>query len=119
LDDRFDNVVCRRERIERRGGGQPAQRRVAISGVQLALLDELAEGLLDAGARPVQRRRRHILQGHGEPGLREHLGDPGSHGARADDGYVARRHRRNITLKLDWVLWAPWDRVLAVRTNRV
>ena len=65
LDDRFDDVVGVGERVERRRGRQPAERRVAIGGGQLALLDELREALLDrrrARDRASAARRRRAAR---------------------------------------------------------
>ena len=85
--DRLDHVVDVGQRVEIGSGREPAQRRVAVRRRQLALLDELAEALLDAPARALDGRGDHVAQPHLEPRLREHLGDAVAHGARADDAY--------------------------------
>ena len=102
LDDRFDDVVGVGERVERRS--PVASRPSAASrsaGGQLALLDELAEALLDRAARAIERRLRDVDEPHLEPGLREHLGDAVAHRPRADDAdrLDRRRHPRHVGSK--------------------
>ena len=64
---------------------QTTERRVAIGRGQPAFLDKLRQTLLDRAAGSIERRLRDVGEQHRESRLREHLGDPVSHGAGADD----------------------------------
>ena len=75
LDDGFDDVVCRRQLGKPRRDLEPAERLIAVGCGELAFLDELAQRLLDAGARAIERARLEIVQQHGVAGLREYLRD--------------------------------------------
>ena len=73
-------------------GGEPRQRLVSRRGRQLALLDELAQALLDAAPCALERGGRRIDQPHVESRLHEHLRDAVPHGPGADDTDALNRH---------------------------
>ena len=85
LDDGLDDEVGAGEGADDAAEAEPAERRVTVGGVHLALLDELAEALFDRGPGAVERGRRRVHDVHGEALVCEHLRDAVAHGARADD----------------------------------
>ena len=92
LDNRFDDVVGLRYRVDCGGRRDAGEGRVAIRSRQLALRHELVEASLNRLEPAFERAGGHVMQMDGEPGIRERLGDAVAHGARPDHADDADGH---------------------------
>src|SRR5262249_30562056 len=92
LDDRFDDEVAVPELAEVGDGADAAEDGVALPGVEPALVDLLAERLLEAGDHLVGRALLPAAQAHLEAGFGRDLGDARAHDPRPDDSYALHRH---------------------------
>ena len=95
LEDRLDDVVGVRQRIECDARRQTSEGGVAVGGGELVLLDEFREALFDRRAGAIEHRLCHVDEADRESRLREHLGDAVPHRARADDADVLDRLARH------------------------
>ena len=96
LDNRLDDEVARSQRVERRGAGEVAERRVALIGGDFALRDAVLEEPLHPTETLVQRDLVDLAHDGLVAGGGGHLRDTGAHQPTPEHADRLYRHRSSF-----------------------